>query len=156
MRLRDGAKCLESESREGRKLEGTNFPMAYVLNIGCSPNFCLRLPFSWHFPLIYCSYTANLSIIYCPEEVPFCGSRLNIIKSSNIGFRRHLKIISHILFHLEYYCFKNTILILYHLLTYKLSKMIICLHAQLLSRVRLFVILWTVAWQAPLPMGFSK
>ena len=29
-------------------------------------------------------------------------------------------------------------------------------HAQLLSRVRLFVTLWTVARQAPLPMGFSR
>ena len=96
--------------------------MAYLSNTGCSPNFYLRLPFSWHFPLIYYFYMATLSIIYCPEEVPFCGSRLNIIKSSNIGFRRHLKIISPILFRLEYYRFKNTILILYHLLMYKLSN----------------------------------
>ena len=29
-------------------------------------------------------------------------------------------------------------------------------HAQLLSRVRLFVTLWTVARQAPLPMGFFR
>ena len=29
-------------------------------------------------------------------------------------------------------------------------------HAKLLSRVRLFVILWTVAHQAPLPMEFSR
>ena len=31
-----------------------------------------------------------------------------------------------------------------------------CVHAKLLSRVRLFVILWTVAHQAPLSMGFSR
>ena len=30
------------------------------------------------------------------------------------------------------------------------------MHAQLLSRVRLFVTLWTVARQAPLSMGFSR
>ena len=30
------------------------------------------------------------------------------------------------------------------------------MHAQLLSRVRLFVILWTLACQAPLSMGFSR
>ena len=34
--------------------------------------------------------------------------------------------------------------------------LVICLHAQLLSHVRLFVTLWTVAHQAPLPMGFSR
>ena len=32
----------------------------------------------------------------------------------------------------------------------------VCLSAQLLSRVRLFVTLWTVACQAPLSMGFSR
>ena len=31
-----------------------------------------------------------------------------------------------------------------------------CVHAKLLSRVRLFVILWTVAHQAPLSMEFSR
>jgi len=31
-----------------------------------------------------------------------------------------------------------------------------CVHAQLLSRVRLFVTPWTVACQAPLSMGFSR
>ena len=30
------------------------------------------------------------------------------------------------------------------------------MHAQLLSHVRLFVISWTVACQAPLSMGFSR
>ena len=29
-------------------------------------------------------------------------------------------------------------------------------HAQLLSRVRLFAALWTIAGQAPLSMGFSR
>ena len=29
-------------------------------------------------------------------------------------------------------------------------------HVQFLSRVLLFVTLWTVARQAPLPMGFSR
>ena len=32
----------------------------------------------------------------------------------------------------------------------------VCLSAQLLSHVRLFVTLWTVACQAPLSMGFSR
>ena len=32
----------------------------------------------------------------------------------------------------------------------------VCLSAQLLSRVRLVVTLWTVACQAPLSMGFSR
>ena len=31
-----------------------------------------------------------------------------------------------------------------------------CLHAQLFSHVQLFVIPWTVAYQASLPMGFSR
>ena len=31
-----------------------------------------------------------------------------------------------------------------------------CTHAQLFSRVQLFVTLWTVAHQAPLSMGFSR
>ena len=31
-----------------------------------------------------------------------------------------------------------------------------CVPAQLLSHVRLFVTLWTVAFQAPLSMGFSR
>ena len=30
------------------------------------------------------------------------------------------------------------------------------MHAQLLSRVQLFATLWTVAYQAPLSMGFSR
>ena len=32
----------------------------------------------------------------------------------------------------------------------------VCVHAQLLSDVQLFVTLWTVARQAPLSMGFSR
>ena len=31
-----------------------------------------------------------------------------------------------------------------------------CVHAQLLSHVQLFVPLWTVAFQAPLSMGFPR
>ena len=31
-----------------------------------------------------------------------------------------------------------------------------CVHAKVLSRVRLFATLWTVAHQAPLSMGFPK
>ena len=31
-----------------------------------------------------------------------------------------------------------------------------CVHAQLLSPLRLFAIAWTVACQAPLSMGFSR
>ena len=31
-----------------------------------------------------------------------------------------------------------------------------CIHAQLLSRVQLFAIPWTVAFQSPLSMGFSR
>ena len=34
--------------------------------------------------------------------------------------------------------------------------LIVCMHAQLLSRVQPFAILWTVAHQAPLSMGFPK
>ena len=32
----------------------------------------------------------------------------------------------------------------------------VCVHAKWLSRVQLFVTLWTVACQAPLSMGFSR
>ena len=31
-----------------------------------------------------------------------------------------------------------------------------CVHTCLLSHVQLFVTLWAVAFQAPLPMGFSR
>ena len=31
-----------------------------------------------------------------------------------------------------------------------------CVHAQLLSHIQLYGTLWTVARQAPLPMGFSR
>ena len=36
------------------------------------------------------------------------------------------------------------------------TTLIVCMHAQLLSRVQPFAILWTVAHQAPLSMGFSR
>ena len=32
----------------------------------------------------------------------------------------------------------------------------LCIHVQLISRVQLFVTLWTAARQAPLSMGFSR
>ena len=37
-----------------------------------------------------------------------------------------------------------------------LGSRIVCVHVKLLSRVRLFATLWTVARQAPLSMGFSR
>ena len=37
-----------------------------------------------------------------------------------------------------------------------LSYLLACVHAQSLGRVWLFMTLWTIAWQAPLSMGFSR
>ena len=58
------------------------------------------------------------------------------------------------------WCYFN-VLFIFHLLIWIFYKEIIiiyslCMCADLLSRVRLFVTLWTIAHQAPLSMGFSR
>ena len=41
-------------------------------------------------------------------------------------------------------------------ITHEMSQITTCIHAKLISHVRLFVTPWTVAHQAPLSMGFSR
>ena len=51
---------------------------------------------------------------------------------------------------------KKSYLIMFHKLVYKLRASKVKVKVKFLGRVRLFVTLWTVAYQVPPSMGFSR